>query len=286
MKILSNISLCVCFVFCTSFQPKSEWVPLLDKSLSKWGIYQSYRHKDGYKGEMPKDANGKDIPPVGYNKNEANEFSVEIKNGEPVLKITGEIYGCLYTKQEFENYDLKLKYKWGTKKWIPRINEDKDSGLLYHSQGKCGVDYWRTWMLSQEFQIVEKSTGDYWSQSTSQADIKATKSTNYRFDPNGKLLTFGSGLAIGNFCQASENMEKVGDWNEIELITVGDKSLHIVNGKVVNVLLNSKFKENGILKPLVKGKLQIQSEAAEVYYKDILIRPISKIPAKYLKYFN
>jgi len=40
----------------TSFKPKDEWTPLLDKTLSKWKIYQSFRHKLGYKGEAPKAA--------------------------------------------------------------------------------------------------------------------------------------------------------------------------------------------------------------------------------------
>jgi hypothetical protein len=34
------------------------------------------------------------------------------------------------------------------------------------------------------------------------------------------------------------------------------------------------------------GKLQIQSEAAEVFYRDIAIRPITEMPAKYARYFE
>ena len=176
-----SILLCI-----TSFTRKDNWTPLLDKNLSKWEIYQSFRHKNGYKGQAPKDENGNLIKPVGYNKNEENEFSTIEENGEVVLKIGGPIYGCLFTKQEFKNYDLKLKIKWGDKKWEPRLNEDKDSGLLYHSIGECGVEYWRTWMLSQEYQITERGMGDYWSQASSRSDIKARKDgKNYFFDKNG-----------------------------------------------------------------------------------------------------
>src|SRR6516225_2201598 len=89
----------------TSFKPKDEWTSLLDKKLSKWEIYQSFRHKLGYKGEAPKDENGNLIKPVGYNKNEENEFSMIGENGEDILKIGGPIYGCIYTKQDFANYD-------------------------------------------------------------------------------------------------------------------------------------------------------------------------------------
>ena len=115
-----------------------EWNNLLDKDLSKWEIYQSYSFSNDYKGEQPKDDMGNLISPIGYNKNVKDVFSVLMENGEPVLHITGEIYGCVFTKQEFENYHLTLKVKWGNKKWEPRLDKLKDSGILYHSIGECG----------------------------------------------------------------------------------------------------------------------------------------------------
>jgi hypothetical protein len=282
------VSICsVLILLCTtSFGKKDEWTLLLDKSLSKWEIYQSFNFPEGYKGAAPKDAQGNNLKPVGYNVNKDNVFSVIMENGEPVLKIYGGIYGCIFTKQEFQNYDLKLKVKWGDKKWAPRLNDIKDSGLLYHSQGECGVEYWRTWMLSQEFQITEDGMGDYWSQATSMADIKTVKGKNLKFDKNGTITSIGSGTGNGIFCQSGSNMEKKGDWNDIELITYGDKSLQIVNGQVVMALSNNRYKVGNEVKPLVKGKLQLQSEAAEVYYKDIKIKQIDGIPAEYASYFQ
>jgi hypothetical protein len=38
--------------------------------------------------------------------------------------------------------------------------------------------------------------------------------------------------------------------------------------------------------PLVEGKLQLQSEAGEVFYKGIEIRPIEQMPEEYLPYFE
>jgi len=34
---------------------------------------------------------------------------------------------------------------------------------------------------------------------------------------------------------------------------------------------------------LIKGKIQLQSEGAEVFYKQIKIRPLAMIPAEILK---
>ncbi|MGZ3822345.1 MAG: 3-keto-disaccharide hydrolase, partial [Mucilaginibacter sp.] len=237
------LSLCCILILLsgTSFQPKNEWTPLLDKSLSKWEIYQSFRHKLGYKGEAPKDENGILIKPIGYNINQDKVFSVIEENGEPVLHIDGDIYGSLFTKQEYGNYDLKLKVKWGTKKYVPRVNEPKDSGVLYHSLGECGVEYWRTWMLSQEFQVTEGGMGDYWSQASSREDVKAIKKgQDYFFDKNGTLTPFGSGTGNGGFCHAGVDAENKDGWNDLELITFGDKSIRIVNGTVVMALSNSR----------------------------------------------
>jgi hypothetical protein len=275
-------------ILVSSFNTEDDWQPLLDKDLSKWETYLSYRHKIGYDGKLPKDENGTAIAPVGYNKNEANVFSVREENGEPVLRISGEIYGCVFTRQEYDNYHLKLQVKWGERKDDPRKDKLKDSGILYHSTGKAGVDYWRAWMLSQEFQIMEGHMGDYWSIANAAIDIRAFQSEgemNSVANENQPYLSFGSGSPQG-FCLRKENNESAsGEWTNIELICFEGKSLHIVNGHVVMVLKNSRYMQDGKGIPLIKGKIQLQSEAAEVFYKNINIKKISALPGEYAKLF-
>jgi hypothetical protein len=274
----------------SSCHEENEWTPLLDRDLSRWEMYLGYKHTPDYKGEVPRDEKGDAVQPVGYNKNVDSAFVVAEEHGEPVLRIRGEIYGCVFTKQEFENYDLKLKVKWGDRKWDPRTDKLNDSGVLYHSIGKCGVDYWRAWMLSQEFQIMEGHMGDYWNIAGSATDVRA-------LIPEGKMCAVASGkqpfLAIGEgtgrdgFCLRSEDRESPrGEWTDIELICFGDKSLHIVNGQVVMILQNSRYTDGGKSLPLVKGRIQLQSEATEVLYKDMKIRSIKAMPAEYSSYFN
>lgn len=272
-------------LFTTSFNDKNEWTNLLDKDLSQWDIYLSYRHKLDYNGDLPKDKSGKLIEPIGYNKNINNMFTVIEENGEPILKISGEIYGCVFTKQDFEDYHLKLKVKWGDKKYVPRIEKLKDSGILYHSIGESGVDYWRAWMLSQEFQIMEGHMGDYWNIANSAIDIRAYPSEGVMSSiasENLPFLPFGSGTNGDGFCMRSENHESPeGEWTTLELISFEDKSLHIVNGHVVMILKNSRYNDNGTPVPLTKGKIQLQSEAAEVFFKDIQIKYIKDLPEEY-----
>ncbi len=271
-----------------SCKKEEKWTNLIDKNLSRWDNYLSYRHQAGYNGSVPKDSNGIEIAPIGYNKPGYDVFSVIEENNEPVIRISGEIYGCLISKEEYSNYHLKLKVKWGDKKWDPRKQLLKDSGILYHSIGPIGEDYWRSWMLSQEFQIMEGHMGDFWSQKMSAIDIRAyipESVMNSVADESQPFIPFGYREKTG-FCMRSANYEIPDAWNDIDLICFNGKSLHIVNGHVVMILQNSRHFENGNFLPLDKGKIQIQSEAAEVFYKDIKIRELDTFPPEYEKYFK
>jgi hypothetical protein len=57
----------------------------------------------------------------------------------------------------------------------------------------------------------------------------------------------------------------------MELIVNNVDIKHIMNGNVVLKATNSSQLVNGNPLPLTKGKIQFQSEAAEVFYKDIEI---------------
>ncbi|MFY0482971.1 3-keto-disaccharide hydrolase [Flavobacterium sp. PLA-1-15] len=272
------------------FSQEAKWTNLLDRNLSEWEMYLSYRHKPDYKGEVPVDGNGKKIAPIGYNKNEANVFSIIEENKEIILRVSGEIYGCVFTKQEYENYHLKLQVKWGEKKWMPRTDKLRDTGILYHSVGECGVDYWKAWMLSQELQIMEGHVGDYWNIANSAIDVRAfipEGIMNPVANENQPFLPIAAGTGIDGFCLRSENLEsKPGEWTTVELICYGGKSLHIVNGKVVMVLKNSRYVKDGKSYPLTKGKIQLQSEGAEAYFKEVKIKHLSHLPKEWQRYFE
>jgi hypothetical protein len=216
-------------------------------------------------------------------------FSTIEEQGQPVLHVSGELYGCLFTNEEYGNFHLKLKVKWGKNMYGPRVGKLKDSGILYYSIGEAGADYWRAWMLSQEFQIMQGHIGDYWNIANSAIDIRAYQAEgkmNSLADAKQSFLGFGTGNPDG-LCLGSGNYENPGsEWNIIELVCFKGKSLHIVNGHVVMVLQNSHYVNNGRSIPLNKGKIQLQSEGSEVYYKDIQIKNLSAMPKEYQRYYN
>jgi hypothetical protein len=289
MKLIAILfSVLVSVFVLPSMKKEDKWTPLLDKDLSQWENYLSYRFKDGYNGKIPKDSLGNDIQPIGYNKDSSGVFSVLQEPGGLVLRISGEVYGCLFTRQSYENYHLRLQVKWGKDKYEPRINKLKDSGILYHSIGEAGAEYWRSWMLSQEFQVMEGHMGDFWCQANSAIDIRSFPSEsvmNRVADEKQPFGTFKKGTDF--YCMRSGNYESpAGEWTTLELICYEGKSLHIVNGHVVMVLKDSRYtlpdqKEV----PLTRGRIQLQSEAAEVFYRNIQIKPLSEMPKAYEKLF-
>lgn len=265
---------------------KYDWDELIDADLSKWDNYLSFQHQPGYDGTPPKNEQGELIAPIGLNNPSYHVFTTFQEGDNTIIRISGEYYGCLITKEEYENYHFQLKYKWGNKKWAYRKKLLKDSGILYHSIGPMAVEFWRSWMLSQEFQIMEGHTGDFWSQANSAIDIRAYKPES-NLDPlaheSQDYLTITMYGQYGNYCLRSGNYEKPPDeWNTLDLFCFEDKSLHVVNGEVVMILKNSRYiDENGKDVPLTKGKIQLQSEAAEIYFKDIRIRKIDSLSQKH-----
>ncbi|HEX6397229.1 MAG TPA: DUF1080 domain-containing protein [Steroidobacteraceae bacterium] len=264
------------------------WRTLLDTKLSNFDVYLSYPGDeilDVIQGKAPRR-----LKPIGLNPKSQNVFSVVEQDGMPVLRITGETYGCLQTKEAFSNYHLKLETRWGEKKWVPRLEEPKDSGILYHSRGPFGVDYWKSWALSHEFQVIEHGLGEYWTQASSAMDIRvdpgkpgAPGSDAPRWNPQAPWQEFSS---PNNHALAGSDQDRVGAWNRLELVCFEDDCVHIVNGLVVMALRNARYKDGQKWLPMTGGKLQIQSEAAEVFYRDIEIRSIPAMPAELAKYFN
>lgn len=264
------------------------WRDLLDDRLSNFDVYLSYRGDQilgVIRGTTP------DLKPVGLNPPGQDVFTVRMDGKQPVLRVSGEYYGCLVTKEDFANYHFRVQFKWGEKKWEPRLTEPRDSGILYHTRGDYGVDYWKSWALSHEFQVIEHGLGEYWTQATSAMTIRATPGkagaqdgTAPRWDPEASWQEF---VSPNNHAMAGSDEDKPGEWNQLDLICVDDRCLHIANGRVVMALKNARYKDkDGRWVPMTGGKLQFQSEAAEVFYRGFQVRKIAAIPKEYARYFD
>jgi hypothetical protein len=67
---------------------------------------------------------------------------------------------------------------------------------------------------------------------------------------------------------------------------MGDKAVFAVNGHPVMHLKDMRVGKFEAGKRLTRGKIQVQSEAAECWYRDMKIRPIRKLPAELAAHFE
>lgn len=291
-RLKSFTQMLVLFLILASCQEKkiTNQTNLIDKSLSKWDIFMGVPHTSvDLPDDVPKFDDVRDGIPIGLNKDPKKVFSVIEENGEEIIKITGEIYAGLVTKKDYENYHLKWQFKWGEKKWEPRIDKKRNSGVLYHSVGDY-TDFWKVWMTSLECEVQETDCGDFITigHGNVTAKCNSTKAENgkYYFDPKGVLneYAWAEGYETGRCWKPGDPEKPIGEWNTMELICFGDTSIHILNNQVVMVVKEPKGLLDGQWKPMTKGKIQIQSEAAEVFYKNIIITPIEGFDEKYKVY--
>jgi hypothetical protein len=265
-------------------QEGEGWRPLFNgKDLEGWDTWLGKPHRSVEVPGLKRTEKGDYLEPVGLNKDPKGVYSVVDFEGHPAIRISGEIWGALTTKEEFENYHLRLEVKWGRKKWPPRENAVRDSGLLYHCVGPHGAQS-SFWMKSFECQIQENDFGDFFSVAGVIVDVEAE-----RLDPaNPKspwVYRKGAPKQTGVTSRIVRHprMDRLTEWNTVEVYAVGPTAVHVVNGTPNLVLTGLRHRADGKEVPLTRGRIQIQSEGAEVYYRNIAIRPIAEIPRRLLE---
>lgn len=268
----------------------AAWRPLFNgKDLKGWETFISRPQPMWDVPGLARDASGNYAENIGVNRDPLKVFTFSEVDGGPAMRVSGQGFGVIATLDSFSNYHLRLQVKWGEKKWEPRLQAVRDSGLLYHAFGEQGsLD--RHWLPSVEFQIQEHDMGDLFALGTQitvpvrRLPSPTGKGTLHVYDPAGEPLDFKQERPIGNRAvRAADHEKPYGEWNTLELIVIGADSIHIVNGQVVMRLRNARRKdESGAwTEPLTKGRIALQTEGAEVFYRDVEIRSITEIPAAF-----
>src|SRR6185295_11569176 len=91
----------------------------------------------------------------GKDKDPNSNFSVR----DGILRIAGQDFGGLVTREEYANYELHVEYAWGGKVWPPREKTARDSGLILHSTGPDGAVS-KSWLQGIQCNMIEGATGD------------------------------------------------------------------------------------------------------------------------------
>jgi hypothetical protein len=220
---------------------------------------------------------------------------------EQMLHILGEDEasdpveaGYLATNQEFENVHIRVEYKWGVKRHAPRFTPKRDNGVLY---GLVGDD--KVWPTCVECQIEEGDVGDFFLVSGVRGiqaqhgnglfGVGINPETGWP-KPGAAGTAAGPGRqgrggaaaqpppepTTGRFIKDGD-FELLDQWNTVEVVWQGDRAEHIVNGRTVNVatsLQQPDPRNPGQYIPLTRGKIAIEIEYAEIWYRRIEVKAL------------
>jgi hypothetical protein len=205
-----------------------------------------------------------------------------VKDG--MIRISGEEWGCITTLAEYENFKLVTEFKWGELTFEPRLHNARDCGVLLHSQGEDGSSN-ETWIHSIECQLIEGGTGDFIvvGDGSDQFQITGTvaskkQGNSFVFQQDGRPETINRGRInwsgrdpewkdILGFRGGNDIEKTFGEWNTLECIAEDGQITIVLNGILVNKATNVKPN---------KGRIQIQSESAEIFFRKIELTPLSE----------
>ncbi len=213
------------------------------------------------------DASGKNKDPKGV-------FTVE--NGMihivDIPKTDGKSdNGYLATTRDFSDVRIHVEYKWGAK----RHSEGKrNSGLLYLAVGPD-----RVYPTSLECQIEETDVGDLWIVNGAALTAFYIAPTMPMYDDDMSTGTaVRSALGHSSRVLKSGDFENRDDWNTVEVIIDGDRSTHLVNGRIVNRANDIQQPDPGNparMIPLKSGRILLEAEdGAEIWFRNIRVKSL------------
>lgn len=246
--------------FSVSGAQASDPIKLFDgKDISKWYTFLKDHGVD-------KDPNG----------------TFTVKDG--VLRISGQDFGGLVTRDEYSNYKVEVEYSWGGKVWAPRDKTARDSGFLVHSSGENGA-VGGSWLSGYQCNMIEGGTGDisitgsdkkyrFIAEADERPMGKRTGlywkegAKSREFAPGQRLLWFGRDPKWENVLgfRGKNDVEKpVKEWNKLLISMKADTMTVELNGVTLT-------RATGL--SVTKGKLQIQTEGSEILFRKITLTPL------------
>lgn len=185
--------------------------------------------------------------------------------------------GYIGTNDAHADYHLRLEYKWGRKQFKPRYLYKPDAGVYFHHDDQDVV-----WPQAMQCQVELNGVGDLLT--VGRIKIDATIDPKSKTDEWQEFLpaeqggvpytTKGEGVS---YTRKRENHERDG-WNRVDLICRGDSAAVLVNGRLVNRCSNIQRRDpkggEGWV-PLTGGRILLEFEATEMFYRKIEIRPLA-----------
>ena len=202
-------------------------------------------------------------------------------------------YGGIYTNESYENYRLTVEYKFAGPTHGDRVKAARDSGLLLHCVGK---PQGATWEGSIEANVMEGDTGSFWLVGNRKGSdgvdderrpIRLGISVEAEKRSNGEWYYKPGAVAVrlqgkDKFCNpvyketaATDTVgyrgkndwdSGPGKWTKVECVCRGDVIEVYVNGRLANKATNCS---------LTKGRIGLQVEAADVWYRKVRLTKLN-----------
>lgn len=195
-------------------------------------------------------------PALGVDNDPSGVYSLVTLDGEPAIRISGEVWGALISKREFCNFRLQAEFKWGSAVWPPLSAQD--SGIMFLSTGPLGA---------------VNAGGDALSDPIGSGGFMVAPEYQIAAGDVGSLYNLGPVAFSAE--NAGEHRDAPGVWNTIEISLVDDRASLSLNGQ--ETVRASGFVLNWPNEPAFElrcGKLQLQSEGAEIFFRRVQIEPL------------
>lgn len=179
----------------------------------------------------------------GTNNDPDNNFRIE----DGTIHVIGKDLGYLITDSGYYNFHLKVDFKFGERRWPPRDTAKRDGGVCYNIPM---TEPDSIWPKSIEFQIQQGDVGDFWLLGFSTIKVNGIQNVPANHT---------------RMIKQKDAEKPYGEWNTIEIISYNGKCIQVVNGTIVNVGEDASVKS---------GRILLQSEYAEIYYRNVVIRKL------------
>lgn len=205
------------------------------------------------------------------------------------LRISGDGFGYLATKESFRDYRLSAEFRWGARNWRGREKNARDAGLFLHGTGPDGNshDGNGAFMAAVECQVMQGRVGDLMLIRGNGADgklipMKLTAEAGPKRDvdgwptwkPGGAPVTLERVGRLNWFgvdpdwkdvldFRGRRDVESPGQaWTKLELDCRGGRIAVSVNG--------TKVCEARDVQP-AEGKILLQCEGSEIFWRNLVL---------------
>ncbi len=207
-----------------------------------------------------------------------------------MIHASGEDLGYVATDKEYQDYHLIVEYKWGQKTYGSK--SVRNSGILLHAVGPDG-GAGGVWMSCIECQLAQGCVGDLIvirgkDKDGSVIPVALTSETvlgpdkRPRWQPGGQERVFTKGQLWWSQhdpdyqelidTRGKHDVESpLGEWTRIDCLCDAGRITVLVNGTTVNKCYN--------VYPAA-GKVLLQSEGFEIFFRRFELRPLKRGESK------